>query len=130
MAGKKIVCIICGKEKSGIPVKEDMVLDVIKWFKRNVTRNAQDNVLVVCKEDWLQYNKARKKFTSRMTLYIVLGVIFVIIGNVVAFSLYTLVTTLGVLLLFYLLSLLSYMPALDLDKKDISKIKKLEGKKA
>jgi hypothetical protein len=112
----KVVCIICGKEKKGIPVKSDRVLEAMRWFKRNVTRNEQHNTLVVCKEDWPAYNKARKKFTSRMALYVALGIVFVVFGNVLAFSINTLVATLLILVFFYLLSLLSYMPALDIKK--------------
>ncbi len=114
---KPVVCIICGKEKPGIPVKEDRILRAMRWIKRNVTKNEKDNLLVVCREDWPKYDKARRKFTTRMALYVALGIVFVVVGCLIAFSLYTLAITLLVLLLFYLLSLLNYMPALDLGKK-------------
>ena len=117
MASKKVVCIICGKDKQGIPVKSDWVLESIRWFKKNVARNAKDNFLVVCREDWPQYDKARKKFTSRRTLYIGLGIIFMILGLLTGLSIKTFAFTLVILVFFYLLSLLSYMPALDLDRK-------------
>ena len=127
MAAKGFVCIICGKEKQGIRVKSDWVLESMRWFKRNITRNAKDNVLVVCKEDWPQYNKARKKFTGRRMLYVGLGIIFVILGLLTGPSLNTLALTLAILAFFYLLSLLSYMPALDLGNGGTAKGKAARG---
>lgn len=110
----KVVCIICGKEKPGIPVKEDWVLRAIRWFKTNVTRDAKENTLVVCKEDWTTYKKARKKFTTRRAIYIALGVLFVILGNIVSLSVATFLLTVGVLLLFYFLSLFNYTPDVEI----------------
>lgn len=115
---RKTVCIMCGAERPGIPVKGDMVLDAIRWFKRNVTRNAKDNLLVVCKDDWPRYNKARKRFMTRRAIYVALGVLFVILVNAVAFTLSTFALTLLVLAFFYLLSLFNYIPALDLGKRE------------
>ncbi len=123
---KKVVCIVCGRERPGIPVKEDWVLNAMRWFKSNVTRNAQDNTLVVCKEDWPKYDKARRKFTTRRALYVALGVIFLIVGNIISFSFYTIIVTLAILLFFYLLSLLSYMPALYI--KQEGEREKAQGK--
>ncbi len=114
----KVVCIICGKEKPGIPIKEDKVLDMIRWFKKNVTKDAKDNRLVVCKEDWPVYKKARGKFTTRRNLYIALGVLFVIIGNLVSFNAYTLLLTLGVLALFFVFSLFNYMPDVEIKGRE------------
>ena len=35
---RKVVCIICGKEKDGIPVKIDSIIKAIRWIKTNITR--------------------------------------------------------------------------------------------
>ncbi|MCL5419808.1 MAG: hypothetical protein M1354_02920 [Candidatus Marsarchaeota archaeon] len=111
---RKVVCIICGKEKDGIPVKIDSIIKAIRWIKTNITRNEKNNILVVCRDDYQAYAKARKKYTSRQALYLTLGVIFFIIGNVMALSLAGFAITVLVLAMFYGLSLLSYAPALEL----------------
>ena len=75
----KTYCIVCGKEKKGIPVQDDVVLGFIRWFKRTVTKNEKGNLLVVCKEDYLAYKAARKRYEGRQKVYLVLGVLFVLL---------------------------------------------------
>ncbi len=117
MAGKK-VCIICGKEKAGILVREDHVIRAVRWIKKNITKNEKNNVLVVCRTCYPKYREQRKKFTTKRAVYVALGTLFFIFGNILALSVVTFLITLGVLLFFYLLALFSYMPALDIKKTE------------
>ncbi len=111
-------CIICGKQKNGIAIKDDRILDALRWFKKNVTRDEKGNKLVVCKEDYPAYRKRRDKYTSRQTLYVAIGVIFMILGLAASLSLSTLALGVLVIAVLYLLSLINYIPALDIKKED------------
>lgn len=113
---KTTYCIICGKKKAGIPVEEDRVIYAIRWFKRNVTRNEQGNSLVVCKEDYATYKKNRDRFVSRRMIYVGIGVIFLVLGLLVSFSLGALAMGIIVIAALYLMSLLNYMPKLKYEE--------------
>ena len=65
----KSYCIVCGKEKKGIEIEYDIVIKGIRWFKRNVTKNEKNNVLVVCSSCYSLYKKSRDKFELRERLY-------------------------------------------------------------
>ncbi len=108
------VCIICGKKKRGIPIKEDWVIHAVRWFKANVTKNEKSNLLVVCRECYISYRKAREKFMTRLALYLALGIVFVVIGLLINTSFETFLITVSVLVVLYLLALVSYMPALEI----------------
>ncbi len=114
MAGRKKVCIICGKERNGIPVKEDDILAALRWFKKNVTRNEKGNRLVVCKECYPKYSKERKRYFTRRNLYIALGVILSIMIIGIAHSIFSVIWGVFVVLFMYLLSLVNYLPGLDI----------------
>ncbi|MGC8651640.1 MAG: hypothetical protein ACP5UH_00080 [Candidatus Micrarchaeia archaeon] len=109
-------CIICGLEKDGIEVKEDYIIDTIRWFKRNVTRNEKGYRLVVCKECYPKYKKARDSYTRREVAYLAIGVIFAAL--LIAFSggheLSAVFYGVLIIIFMYLLAQLSYMPALKL----------------
>ena len=111
-------CIICAKQKNGIAIKDDHVLDALHWFKKNVTKNEKGNRLVVCKEDYSAYKKKRDKYTSRQALYVAIGAIFMILGLVASVSLSTVALGILVIAVLYLLSLINYTPALDIKKDD------------
>ncbi|MEM0086893.1 MAG: hypothetical protein QW774_03510 [Candidatus Micrarchaeaceae archaeon] len=111
----KSYCIICGKEKQGIPIEEDFVIESIRWFKRNVTKNEQHNRLVVCRECYPKYAKQRKSFESRRTLYIALGIAFIILSVLISPRATTIAIAVAVAVFLYLLSFLSYMPKLDIE---------------
>ena len=107
-------CIICGKRIAGIEVRNDYILSSIRWFKRNVTRNEKGFRLVVCKEDFPKYYKQRKSFERKRSLYIGLGVVFAAALFILSeFNLYSLFYGIGIVVFLYLLSLVSYMPALE-----------------
>ena len=107
-------CIICGKRIAGLEVRDDHILSSIRWFKRNVTRNEKGFRLVVCKDDFPKYYKQRKSFERKRSLYLGLGIVFAIALFVMSsFNLYSLLYGLGIVVFLYLLSLVSYMPALE-----------------
>jgi ribosomal protein L34E len=111
-------CIICGKEKEGLEVKEDFVIYAIRWFKRNITKNEKHYKLIVCKECYPKYYTAREKYEKRRALYLVLGIIFalllVLIGqNKIIAVLYGII----IIIFVYLLSLFTYMPAVKIPEK-------------
>ncbi len=107
-------CIICGERRPGVPIRDDRVLNAMRWFKRNVTRDERGNSLVVCRDDYSAYMKKRGRYTSRQALYIAVGVIFAALGLLVRFSLSTFAISIAVLAALYLLSLINYTPALSI----------------
>jgi hypothetical protein len=107
---------MCGKQRVGIPIRDDRILESMRWIKRNVTKNEKGNMLVVCKEDYPAYKKRRDKYTSRQALYIAIGVIFMILGLVVSISVSTVLLSILIIAALYLLSLINYTPALRLKK--------------
>mgnify|MGYP001626225261 CR=1 FL=1 len=115
----KSVCIICGQEKLGIEVKEDYVIQAIRWFKRNVTKNEQGNKLVVCKDCYVKYSEMRAKYESRTKLYLTLGLLFLVFSFLVSSNkIAGLAMGVSVFLLLYLISFLSYVPALNIPKTE------------
>ena len=112
--------MICGKEKSGTPVEEDYMIMAMRWFKENVTRNAKGYRIVVCKECMPQYRKMRSKYVRRQVMYVGLGVIFTLTIAVVSGGRYLGIIAygIGITVFLYLLSLISYMPALKEEGAD------------
>ena len=112
--GKK-VCIMCGKEKEGLNVKEDHVITAMRWVKRNITKNPKNYHMVVCKDDFLAYKKKRDSFERKRAAYVIIGVLFTLL--LLAFAngrfLGAIFYGVGIIIFMYLLSLLSYMPAVD-----------------
>jgi hypothetical protein len=109
-------CIICGKKKNGIKVTDDHVLKTLRWFKTNITKNVQNNTLVVCKTCYPQYSKQRKKYISRRTAYVALGIIFLILSVIISSGAWLTALSIGIfiVILLYALSLINYMPGLQL----------------
>ncbi len=113
-AKQKTFCIICGKERNGIGVKNDRVLEGIRWFKRSVTHNESGNRLVVCKECYETYKKSKKRFDSRKKLYLVLGIIFAVLIIVVGKSVASILFGIVMVLFLYSFAFFSYVPELAL----------------
>ncbi|MDE1865519.1 MAG: hypothetical protein KGH94_02680 [Candidatus Micrarchaeota archaeon] len=113
MMGKR-ACMICGKERNGEEVKEDYVIQAMRWFKENVTKNAKGYRIVVCNECMPEYRKLRSKFVRRRVMYVGLGVVFTITLAVVSGGRYLGILFYGVAitLFLYALSLVSYVPDL------------------
>ncbi|MCL4404811.1 MAG: hypothetical protein M1544_03405 [Candidatus Marsarchaeota archaeon] len=114
---KESRCIICGKETDGLEVKPDYVIGAMRWFKRNITHNEKNYRLVVCKEDYPKYKKARDSYNSKTISYVIIGVIFAALLIITGRSLGAAAAGIGIIILMYLLSLLSYMPGLKVDSK-------------
>ncbi|MCD6549102.1 hypothetical protein J7K41_00090 [Candidatus Micrarchaeota archaeon] len=86
--GKKI-CIICEKEREGVPIKEDLVIRTIRRIKEKLGI-AKGYKLVVCRECWEEYVKRRKSYERNMITWgllglaavIFMGILFAITGAV------------------------------------------------
>lgn len=111
---QKAFCIICGKEKGGIEVRNDRVLGGIRWIKQNITHNESGNRLVVCKECYEAYKKSKKRFESRKKVYLILGIIFAALLMVIGRSAISLLFGVFMILLLYSFAFFSYMPELAL----------------
>ncbi len=107
-------CIICGKETRGLEVREDYVIGAIRWFKRNVTHNEKGYGLVVCKDCYVKYRKARDSYTKKQVSYTIIGIVFAILLVAFGRSLGSVFAGAVIILFMYLLSLLSYMPAVNM----------------
>lgn len=116
MGSKKETCIICGKERGGLPVKNDHVISALRWIKRNITKNAKGNTLVVCRECYEKYSKSRRKYVSRRNIYLILGAMLAVLLVVAARSALSVAWGIILILFMYALSLLTYMPGLDVKK--------------
>jgi len=103
-------CMMCGKEKKGIAVREDHVLGALRWFKRNVTRDEKGNRIVVCRDCYSEYKKRRGTYESRQKLYLALGVMFVVVSLLLSPKPLTVLVSALVLAMVYLFSLMSYVP--------------------
>jgi len=119
---KKDACIICGKEKPGLEVKDDYMIDAVRWIKLKIFKSKPKNFrLVVCKDDFLKYKKQRDTYERNQMLYVAIGIIFLAMllvfsnGRVLGAIFYGAL----VILFMYLVAQLGYIPAVDIpeDKK-------------
>jgi hypothetical protein len=107
-------CIMCGLQKNGLDVSQDMVIEAIRWFKKNVTKNEKGYALVVCKECYPRYVKDRKKFERRQVMYMALGIVFALVLILAsAGSILSVFYSILVFVFMYSLSLLTYIPSLN-----------------
>jgi len=83
---RKSRCIICGREKRGAPVADDVVIRAIRWVKRKLGV-AQESRLVVCGEDMEEHTRRRRKFEKHMVQYGALAFILVVVMIVLSGSL-------------------------------------------
>lgn len=111
-------CIICGEKRDGLEVSDDFIIEMIRWIKRNVTKNEKGYRLVVCKDDFLKYKKARDSYQRKQMFYLVLGAVFAFTlillsgPNILGAILYGAI----IILFLYALAQISYMPALTMPK--------------
>jgi hypothetical protein len=111
-------CIICGQEKDGIQIKEDNVIRAMRWFNRKIMKRERNFKLVVCKDCYMKYSKARKSYQKKQVTYLVIGVLFAALLIAVSEgNIFAVVYGLVIILVMYGLSLISYVPALDVQKK-------------
>ncbi len=106
-------CIMCAKQRQGLPVEDDHVLNALRWFKRNVTKNEQRNKLVVCKEDYPKYKRNRDKYVLRGMIFVSLGVLFMLLALIISLSM--IIPAFIVFLLLCALSLMNYTPKVRTD---------------
>ncbi|QRF74330.1 hypothetical protein Micr_00866 [Candidatus Micrarchaeum sp.] len=121
MMKKETRCIICGKELNGLEVKDDYVIKSLRWFKHNVTHNEKNYRLVVCKDCYVKYKKARDSYNSKTVSYLAIGVIFAALLIITGRSLGAVAAGIAIIILMYALSLLSYMPGLKQQGRGASK---------
>ncbi len=113
-------CVICGGEKAGIPIKEDIIFrtyrKIIHASRILVGKgelNKRKYRLVVCRDDYPKYKKMRSSYVRKEFTYVALGVVFTVLMLAVSSS-KLLALAYGLVLTFflYLLAQISYMPAL------------------
>jgi hypothetical protein len=113
----KTVCIMCGNERDGLVVKDDAIIGALRWIKTNITRNAKNYRLVVCKECFLNYRKKRESYERKMIIYTIIGIIFLVSLAVVSNEKLSAVGVgLLIIILLLLLAQLSYVPAVSMPK--------------
>ena len=104
-------CIICGEKRDGLEVRDDHIIRAVRWFKKNVTKNERNHRLVVCRECFPKYTKARDGYQRKEIIYTTLGAVFLALLVVVSsFSLPAFAAGIAITFFMYLLSQLSYMP--------------------
>ena len=102
----------------GLRVKSDWIINSIRWIKRNITRNERGYDLVVCKGCFTKYRDAKAKYDRRRLTYVGIGVVFTLLLVLLSGgrSVGALMSGIVLIALMYLLSLLSYMPSLEMPK--------------
>ncbi len=101
---------MCGNKREGLEVLPDYVLNTIRWFKR-VTGTEKKYGLVVCRDCFENYRNVRQKYKRHQAECVAIGIVFAAV--LVAFNPMKGVIYGGAVVLFmYLLSQLSWMPAL------------------
>jgi hypothetical protein len=110
-------CIYCGRNVNGLPVIEDHVIHAVRLFKRNILHNEKGYRLVVCKEDFPKYSKAKEEYQKRQGRLVALGVVFALVLIIFGPDKLTAVLDGIVVIVFtYLISLLGYTPSLQMPK--------------
>ena len=114
-SSRKPRCIICNAEKDGIGIRPDAVVNTLRWFNTRTFKYKNPYRPVVCRECYQKYRKARKSFEHKRAAYLVIGILFVAVLVVASRgNPYSALAGLGVIAFMYLLSLVNYMPALDI----------------
>lgn len=122
MVKRKSVCILCEKERSGKPIKEDFVIKTIRGIKQKL-RIATNNKLVVCSECEEAYRKKKEEFEKTLVLHATIAALIVIVFLALPFvvgrpfsftSLFA-----GILLGIFIvgLTITRYIPAVEMQKK-------------
>jgi len=110
--------MICGKEKEGIGIRPDWVVNTIRWFNIHTFKYKNPNRPVVCRECFQRYRKQRAGFERKRIAYIIIGVVFTIVLALASKeNPFSILAGLGVTAFMYLLSLVSYVPELDIPAK-------------
>jgi len=105
-------CIICGREMSGAPIADDVVIKAIRKAK-GALGVAKGSRLVVCKEDLEEHFKRRKKFEKNMVQYGAIAFVLLVAMVVLSGSLTGVVAALLIGAFILLLGLVgNYHPSL------------------
>jgi fatty acid desaturase len=101
---------MCGNKREGLEVVPDYMIGIIRWFK-HLTGSEKRYRLVVCRECFENYRKARHRYQRRQVAYLIIGIVFaavLVMFNPVLGVIY------GIVIIFfmYLISQLNWMPAL------------------
>jgi hypothetical protein len=111
---RKTYCVVCAKQRKGIEVDDDAVLESIRWIKKNITKNEKGNRIVVCRDCYSAYKASRSRYEGRQRIYVALGVLFAVLSLFISPALSTLGVSVGILTMMVLLSLLSYTPKISI----------------
>lgn len=118
---KETRCMYCGEDRDGLEIREDYVVYVLRWLKRNITRNEKGFRIVVCKDDYPKYAQARRRFEGRQKIYLALGFIFAATVILAGRNPIAVLYAIAVLVFIYLFSLLTYVPALSVPEGPVAK---------
>lgn len=121
-------CIMCGLKKNGLEVKEDYIINGIRWFKRNITKNEKNYRLVVCRNCYKKYEKNKHSYDKRRVSYLALGIITAALWIFFSKSIGGILAGIFIIAFMYLLSLLSYTPSIKIINKNKTN-KKIKLKK-
>jgi len=112
---QKEVCIVCGQERTGYPVKDDIVLATLRGIKQRL-HISTGNKLVVCEEDVEKAQAKRARFEKYLMWYGILAaaVFFIILFS--SSSPIALFWAAIAALFVMLLSLFSYYPKVIVSK--------------
>jgi hypothetical protein len=101
---------MCGNKREGLEVLPDYMIGIIRWFK-HLTRSEKRYRLVVCRECFENYSKARRRYRRKQIEYLAVGVLFAAL--LAAFNpIPGIIYGIAIIAFMYLLSQLSWMPAL------------------
>jgi hypothetical protein len=118
---KESRCIICGNRREGLEVVDDYMIGLIRWYKHK-THTEKRYRLVVCRDCFEKYRKARRGYQRRQVELLILGFAFAAIF-VMSRPLLGVVVGSAMILALYALSQLTWMPAVRMPETGKAKEK-------
>ena len=126
MEDKKPRCIICNEQKDGLRVAPDYFIETVRWINSHTIKYKNPYRPVVCRQCFTKYRKLRKSFERKRIYYLVIGVLFAgVLAVASKGNPYSFLAGLGVIAFMYLLSLINYMPALEIPSAPMQRTRKL-----
>ncbi len=144
----KKVCLICGEEKDGIPIKEDRIVQFIRKVKRRLNVE-KGYTIVVCNSCLKEYVKRRKQFEKYQLYSIILSVVLFVLFMILMLSsgrfsvlglVRSFVYSLLLGLFLFVISYLNYIPELEVpldelesrigQKSEETSVEPVEGEEA
>lgn len=117
MRMKKTVCVVCKKEKKGVRVEDDPVIDTIRRVKERLGIST-GNVLVVCKECLPKAQEKRRRFERTAMTWGVLAVLMILLMLLISLSLQSVFFGILIAFFFTLFALSSYFPKVEKHGKE------------